>query len=155
MLDRDTVLSKVDSLDEELSNVLNDKLSTGDAPGAADKLRHQLSMTQTYTFRLSQIKRDMEVISIREKRTALEKLKADEEYVKANVSEKKIMLDDEIAEVKARMKHLERIEEILNNRCTTAQSLLKSMNYEEKAHAIPTKQYVKPVSNNPFENPFD
>lgn len=151
MLDRDTVLSKVDSFDDELSNVLNDRLSTGDAPGAADKLRHQLSTAQSYTFRLSQIKRDMEVISIREKKAALEQLKADEEYVKANVSEKKIMLDDDIAEVKARMKHLERIEEILNNRCTTAQSLLKSMTYEEKAHAIPAKQYIKPVSNNPFD----
>lgn len=155
-MNKEKVLSGLREFSDELHAELSTPLVTSNVAGSISKLREQLAKAQSYAYRLSSIRRDMEIVITREKAEVYSRLKEDDEYKKANVGEKKIIMDNEIADLKAHMKHLERTEEVLSTRCTTAQSLLKSMNNEEVANRVPAPvnnkfNEHKPIVNNPFD----
>lgn len=119
-------------IDEYSLSSLSDKLSklepleTKSDHQSIDKLRIQLSESQFLCMKVASTIKSLSVICSKREQHAYEMLKRSEEYIKARVEEKKIIRRKYVGDVGDDIKYLNMMQDILDKRCTTAQSLLKS-----------------------------
>ena len=114
----DGLVSRIEDLEQ---------LNTGSDIDSVNQLRQQLSEAQHLSMKVTVNVRKLLIIKGKREREAYRNLSETEDYKKAKVSEKEILRREYLGEVDEDVKFLKSTEDMLDKRCTTAQSLLKSV----------------------------
>lgn len=139
----------IDKLGSEISAHFSMPLVTASDPMSVHKLREQIANAQAFAIRIADASRRLKIRRSQEASKAWKVLKDKEEYQKAKVADKEMMISEYIGGIDVDVKYLNSLEEIVEKRCSIGQSLLKSLSLEGEAMKPNPQSNQIPIDRKP------